>query len=65
MIYNTRYLLENFEQCRLEKTIFHVRSSWNAQIQNSGKTMKRLILYFQLNLTVYQKPLLDENAAQS
>ena len=66
MIYNTRYLLENFEQCRLEKTILHVRSSWNDQIQDGGKTMKRLILYFQLNLTVYQKkPLLDENAAQS
>ena len=65
MIYNTQYLLENFEQCKLEKMILHVRSSWNALIQDGGKTMKRLILYFQLNLTVYQKALLHENAAQS
>ena len=44
MIYNTRYLPENFEQCRLEKTIlwhfpydFNVHSSFNALIHNGGK----------------------------
>ena len=44
MMYNTRYLLENFDQCRLEKTILRqfpynlsVRSSWNALIQDGGK----------------------------
>ena len=44
MMYNTRYLPENFEQSRLEKTILrqfpynlNVRSSWNALIQDSGK----------------------------
>ena len=44
MMYNTRYLPENFEQCRLEKTILRqfpynlsVRSSWNALIQDGGK----------------------------
>ena len=44
MMYNTRYLPENFEQCRLEKTILrqlpynlNVRSSWNALIQDGGK----------------------------
>ena len=43
-MYNTRYLSENFEQCRLEKTILRqfpynlsVRSSWNALIQDGGK----------------------------
>ena len=51
---NTRYLPENFEQCRLEKNFTHcfpynskVRSSWNALIQDSGKNMKRLILLIQ------------------
>ena len=49
-MYNTRYLPENFEQCRLEKTILrhfpinlNVRSSWNALNQDGGETMKRLI----------------------
>ena len=49
MMYNTRYLPENFEQCRLEKTILrhflynlNLRSSWNALIQDGGKTMKSL-----------------------
>ena len=44
MMYNTRYLPENFEQCRLDKTILrqfpynlNVRSSWNALIQDGGK----------------------------
>ena len=44
MLYNTRCLPENFEQCRLEKTILrqfpynlNVRSSWNALIQDGGK----------------------------
>ena len=44
MMYYTRYLPENFEQCRLEKTILrqfpynlNVRSSWNALIQDGGK----------------------------
>ena len=44
MMYNTRYLPENFEQCRLEKTILQqfpynlsVRSRWNALIQDGGK----------------------------
>ena len=44
MMYNTRYLPENFEECRLEKTILrqfpynlNVRSSWNALIQDGGK----------------------------
>ena len=44
MMYNTRYLLENFEQCRLEKTILRnfpsnlkVRSRWNALIQDGGQ----------------------------
>ena len=44
MMYNTRYLPENFEQCRLEKTILrqfpynlNVRSSWNALIQDGRK----------------------------
>ena len=43
-MYNTRYLPENFEQCRLEKTILrqfpynlNVRSSWNALIEDGGK----------------------------
>ena len=43
-MYNTRYLPENFDQCRLEKTILRqfpynlsVRSSWNALIQDGGK----------------------------
>ena len=45
MMYNTRYLPENFDQCRLEKTILRhwfqynlsVRFSWNALIQDGGK----------------------------
>ena len=44
MMYNTRYLPENFEQCRLEKTILrhfphnlNGRPSWNALIQDGGK----------------------------
>ena len=44
MMYNTRYLPENFDQCRLEKTILRqfpynlsVRSSQNALIQDGGK----------------------------
>ena len=43
-MYNTRYLPENFEQCRFEKTILrqfpynlNVRSSKNALIQDGGK----------------------------
>ena len=43
-MYNTRYLPENFDQCRLEKTILRqfpynlsVLSSWNALIQDGGK----------------------------
>ena len=51
MTHNTRYLPENFEQSRLEKTILrhspchlNVRSSWNALIQDGGQNMKRLIL---------------------
>ena len=50
MMYNTRYLPENFERCRLENTILrhfpynlNVRSSRIALIQEGGKTMKRLI----------------------
>ena len=48
MMYNTRYLPENFEQCRLDKTILrqfpynlNVRSSWNALIQDGGKYHER------------------------
>ena len=48
MMYNTQYLPENFEQCRLEKTIlqhcpnnFSVRSSWVPRWWK--KTMKRLM----------------------
>ena len=44
MMYNARYLPENFEQCRLEKRILrqfpynlNVHSSWNALIQDGGK----------------------------
>ena len=51
MMYNTRYLPENFEQCRLENTILrhfpynlNVHSSWIALIQDGGKTMKSLYL---------------------
>ena len=50
MMYNTRYLPENFEQCRLMKTILrhfpynlNVRTRWIAFNQDSGKTMKVLI----------------------
>ena len=52
MMYNTRYLPENFDQCRLEKTILRqfpynlsVRSSWNALIQDGGKYHERLMQY--------------------
>ena len=45
----TRYLPENFEQKRLEKTIFqhfpynlNVPSRWFALIQDGGKTRKGL-----------------------
>ena len=55
MMYNTRYLPENFEQCRLEKTILrqfpynlNVRSSWNALIQDGGKYHEKA--YSQLGL---------------
>ena len=48
MMYNTRYLPENFEQCRLDKTILrqfpynlNVRSSRNALIQDGGKYHER------------------------
>ena len=47
-MYNILYLPENFEQCRLEKTILwhftsiDVQSSWNALIQY-GENMKGLI----------------------
>ena len=44
MMYNTRYLPENSEQCKLEKIILrqfpynlNVRSSSNALIQDGGK----------------------------
>ena len=44
MMYNARYLPENFEQCRLEKTILrhfpynlNVIFSWIALIQDGGK----------------------------
>ena len=44
MMYNTRYLPENFEQCRFEKTILrqfpynlNVRFSKNALVQDGGK----------------------------
>ena len=44
MMYNTRYLLESFEQCGLEKTslwyfpyTLNLRSSWNAPIQDGGQ----------------------------
>ena len=44
MMYNTRYLPEKIEQCRLEKTILrhfpnnlNVRSKWAAQIQDGRK----------------------------
>ena len=47
-MYNTQYLSENFEQCRLEKTILwhfpynlSVRSSWNALIQDGGKNHEK------------------------
>ena len=49
-MYNTRYLPENVEQCRLEKTILrhfpynlNVRSRCIALIQDGGKNMKALI----------------------
>ena len=49
-MYNTRYLPEHFEQCRLEKTVLrqfsynlNVRSSWNALIQDGGNSIKRLM----------------------
>ena len=48
MMYNTRYLPENFDQCRLEKTILghfpynlNVRASWNALIQEGGKNHEK------------------------
>ena len=51
MMYNTRYLPENFGQCRLEKTILrqfpynlNVRSSWNALIQDGGKYHEKAYL---------------------
>ena len=44
-MYNTQYLAENFEQCRLEKTILryfpynlNVRSRWAALIQDGRKS---------------------------
>ena len=62
MMYNTRYLPENFEQCRLEKTILrqfpynlNVRSSWNALIQDGGKYHEKA---YRLNIHVYTKLLL-------
>ena len=43
-MYDTQCLPENFEQCRLEKTILRhfpsnliVRSRWNALIQDGGQ----------------------------
>ena len=45
---NTKYLPENFEQCRLEKTILwqlpynlNVSTRWNALIQDGGKYHER------------------------
>ena len=53
MMYNTRYLPENFDQCRLEKTILRqfpydlsVRSSWNALIQDGGKYHEKAYWYW-------------------
>ena len=53
MMYNTRYLPENFDQCRLEKTILRqfpynlsVRSSWNALIQDGGKYHEKAYVYY-------------------
>ena len=50
MMYNTRYLPENLEQCRLEKTIlrhfrydFNVHSSFNALIQDGGKNHEKAL----------------------
>ena len=52
MMYNTRYLPENFDQCRLEKIILRqfpynlsVRSSWNALIQDGGKHHEKAYRY--------------------
>ena len=50
-MYNTRYLPENFEQRKLEKTLLqhfpynlNARSRWAALIQDGRKTMTALIL---------------------
>ena len=47
IMYNTRYLPENFEQCGLEKILRHfpynlnVRFRWIALIQNGGKNHEK------------------------
>ena len=59
MMYDTKYLPENFEQCRLEKTILRqfpynldVRSSWNALIQDGGKYHEKAYFGFCRNQTL-------------
>ena len=64
MMSYTRYLPENFEQCRLEETIlrhflfdFDVYSSFNALIQDGGKNHEKAYWYWVLHrrlVTVFQ-----------
>ena len=45
MMYNTRYLPENFEQCRLKKTIlrhFLYNLDLDALIQDGGKSHEKV-----------------------
>ena len=65
MMYNTRYLPENFDQCRLEKTILRqfpydlsVRSSWNALIQDGGKYHEKAYV-FEVERQNYRRHNLD------
>ena len=58
-MYNIQYLLEKFEQCRLEKTILRhftynlkVLSRWNALIQDGGKNHERAYCYDQKTLNI-------------
>ena len=69
MICITRYLPENFEQCRLEKTILrhfpynlNVRSSWNALIQDGGKNHEKA--YFAGSYCTTIKTLVEETPGE-
>ena len=65
-MYNTRYLPENFEQCRLDKTILrqfpynlNVRSSRNALIQDGGKYHERAYIHVYVYGVLYFSLLFD------